>query len=268
MKPPPSARLIRGHRLAQGLVGTWTMVANGGLQAFDLSGYGNTGVIDTGAIWVPGQFGSVLDYDGTNNAQVTISSSPTFLEMPALTISIWAKYEGSERADEYNLVDAWAGADMFHYLLRFDDGAAVNAIEFFTFTSGQVGGAFTGTDMSDGLWHHIVAVYDGAKMYIYFDSVKSSTSFAQTGSIGAINPSDLKIGGQVAIAADFWNGKLDIPSIYNRGLSASEIASLYWKPFCMFEREARTALLNGYAVPPVGNAGIMTTNTGFWGPTF
>jgi len=55
--------------------------------------------------------------------------------------------------------------------------------------------------------------------------------------------------------------------IYNRILSASEIAQLYREPFCMFDRdpiELWTGAMGG-GVPPVGNAGIMTCNAGYWG---
>jgi len=41
MKPPPSARLIRGHRLAQGLVGCWLFNEGSGNKVYDLSGNGN-----------------------------------------------------------------------------------------------------------------------------------------------------------------------------------------------------------------------------------
>jgi hypothetical protein len=69
---------------------------------------------------------------------------------------------------------------------------------------------------------------------------------------------------------EFMAGHVDVPTIYNRALSASEIIQLYREPVIMFERDPIELWVGSTSIeePPVGAAGIMTTNTGFWGPTF
>jgi hypothetical protein len=56
--------------------------------------------------------------------------------------------------------------------------------------------------------------------------------------------------------------------IYNHALSASKRALLYQFPFYGFMNPDEIPVLDQYYTVGVGAAGIMTTNSGFWGPTF
>ena len=67
--------------------------------------------------------------------------------------------------------------------------------------------------------------------------------------------------GRVAAALEYTFGM-----IFNRILSPGEITRLYREPFCGFRWMSIEQLAAYYAV--VGNTGIMTPNTSYWGPTF
>jgi len=101
---------------------------------------------------------------------------------------------------------------------------------------------------------------------LYIDGILITTATATNG--GAIISGDSGI--FISSSGTPWTGQLDIPMIYNRAFTNSGISLLYREPFCMFEREPielwAAAACSG--APPAGNAGIMTTNTGYWGPTF
>ena len=262
MKPPPSARLIRGHRLAQGLGGLWTMAENGGLQVFDLSGNGNDGTLNGTAYFGPGKFGHALILDGDSD-YAQISDSPSLDVTTQISISIWVKF-GTNKLQE--IVCKRDGVDRAYYLLM-NPG---EEIEFTISTDGvnATDRAKSSTStFSTTKWYHLVGTYDSISgINLYIDEVLQETDYFVGGAINNA-ASDLYIG-RLGGGAEYFDGQCDNVAIYNRALSASEIAELYWKPSCMFERKARTALMNGYAVPPVGAAGIMTTNPGFWGPTF
>ena len=88
MKPPPSARLIRGQHSAQGLIGAWTMAENGGNIVSDLSGNANTGTIGgTAPSWTAGKFGSAIYLPGTNES--IHFGNP--IALGAMTIVWWMK---------------------------------------------------------------------------------------------------------------------------------------------------------------------------------
>ena len=79
--------------------------------------------------------------------------------------------------------------------------------------------------INDGLWHHIVAAYDGDGMFLYVDDKLVASDWVR-GPI-AMNTCPVLIGGNDENPGCKWNGLLDDVRIYNYALSESEIRSLY-----------------------------------------
>jgi RHS repeat-associated protein len=83
----------------------------------------------------------------------------------------------------------------------------------------------------DGYWHHVVGTYDGTKALVYVDGLSGPPAFGT----GWLNPSATPVilgndncCGNDPITYDrFFEGSLDEVSIYDRALSASEVAALY-----------------------------------------
>jgi len=260
MKPPPSARLIRGHRLAQGLVGAWTMAENGGLQVFDLSGNGNEGIIVAGAPWIPAKFGSGLSFIDASNQYVNMGTKST-LQPQIVTVVCWFKIDDDPSGSFSGLV-ATGAANNGYMLVHVKTGGKIR----FYVRDATWQYAESNSAVTKGIWYNAIGTYDGTNVLLYINEVLQTTTDTATSiNYGA---SITTLGRYAVSGSDDLTGCIDNASVYARALSASEVAELYWKPFCMFERKARTALMSGYAVPPVGAAGIMTTNAGFWGPTF
>ena len=79
----------------------------------------------------------------------------------------------------------------------------------------------------DTNWHFIALTYDGTTAKLYADGVLK-TSAAKTWNLV---PNAFYIGEQIAVSpyynsAQYWNGNIDNVRVYNRALSATEIASL------------------------------------------
>ena len=260
MKPPPSARLIRGHRLAQGLVGAWTMAANGGLQVFDLSENGQIGTFSGNLVWTSGKFGSSVNFPGGGADWIDLSSLTSYAHTQPHTYTAWV-YPTDNAQGYYWIINNGNAAPLGSSLVLHQVGGDLHVGFFYQGGNAIVSGS---THVPLNTWSHIAAVSLGQTVTFYVNGIFDETDATGSYDAGNLNP---RIGAWQNGSFPFY-GLIDIPSVYNRALSASEVAKLYPEPFCMFERKARTALLSGYAVPPVGNAGIMTTNTGFWGPTF
>ena len=80
-------------------------------------------------------------------------------------------------------------------------------------------------DYTDGNWHHIVGTYDGAFFRLYKDGAEignSAYSFAGTLSTGTVQA----IGG--TLSGENCVGRVDEVRFYNRGLTAAEVAAIYW----------------------------------------
>ncbi len=83
----------------------------------------------------------------------------------------------------------------------------------------------SGTPLTVGTWTHVVMVHDGAKDIIYFNG----TQVNERAAVGALDKTKYPLGfGYDPINnSDFFDGSLDDVLIYNRALTAAEIAALY-----------------------------------------
>jgi hypothetical protein len=87
-------------------------------------------------------------------------------------------------------------------------------------------GSWFSTNSFGTAWHHIAIVKSGntgANLSIYIDGVLDSVS-----SVGSVSvPSGTKRMGQDGGFGNWFQGLLDEVRIYNRALTASEIAAIY-----------------------------------------
>jgi len=259
MKPPPSARLIRGHRLAQGLICCLSFSENGGLQVFDSSENGYDGTLTGGdVVWSSGKFGSCLSFPGTAGDYVNCGTNlGDFLGTTnKISVSIWFQTDVTSGNDGLFTIGDLGDTQGELVILLLN-----NNLEFRMDNEGYTQ-AYGFTDTG---WNHLIFSYDGVNGKAYLNGVEI---------VSAAYSSNLELTGLVTAIGTYYDpdhpldGKIDNVMLWNRGLSASEASELCWSSFHILERKARTALMSGYAVPSVGNAGIMTPNTGFWGPTF
>jgi hypothetical protein len=91
-------------------------------------------------------------------------------------------------------------------------------------------------NINDNKWHHVAAVYDGSKLYLYVDGKLDACGNA-SGSLNVL-ASNVYIGGGPSAS---FNGLVDDARIYNRALSYDEIETLY-------TGRAATDLVNDYNI--------------------
>lgn len=212
------------HR--NGLIGFWSF--NGpdisGTTATDRSGNGNNGTLTNGPTVIPGIVGQALNFDGTND-YVDFGEGGGVLDgMSALTLSAWIKNNYS------------GGGICACDIVGKDDttnrsyGMAIstsNAIYGYVFNASIFEDAVGTTALNDNRWHHVVTVYDGAAVEVYVDGVNESSG-ADT-ITGAVRDTTVtvKAGWNRNGSANYFPGLIDELRIYNRALSASDIAEIY-----------------------------------------
>jgi len=253
-----------GHPLSKGLVGLWLM--NEGSQGphpkvFDLSENGNDGILDSGTVWGSAKYGSGLVLNGVDDNLNPCGATKQLFSAYPFTLVIWVKTIGDNQYI-FGLTDV-SESDTYYYL-HIVSGTA-NLVTRNT-THDPLD---SGVTVNDGIWHQIVGVWVSDTLrHIYVDGIWCATqtdnytynTAVDSWSIGCLWRS---------APAGYLACDIDHTLAYNRIVPASEIALLYREPFCMFDRdmiELWSAATLGAA--PVGAAGIMTTNTGFWGPTY
>ena len=76
-----------------------------------------------------------------------------------------------------------------------------------------------------GVWQHVTVTYDKVKVTFYING-KQDTQLGMTGGLKS-STNQISIGKDGSYAQYPYNGLIDDVRIYNRALSAAEIAELY-----------------------------------------
>jgi hypothetical protein len=211
-----------------GLVGYWTFDEGSGSTAYDHSGNGNNGTLVNSPTWVAGKVGGALSFNGTNQY---VQGNDTTLPQGASprTMSAWIKTTTS-------------GTSWF---LSYGTDSTGNASGMFV-SGGNLYATTWLNDLNSGItvnnnsWHFVVATYDGTTWRTYVDSVAGATNSPSTNTTGG----NLKIGTRQDLT-QYFSGTIDDVRIYNRALSANDVANLYTAGRTTRNTSPTTLLTNG-----------------------
>ncbi len=220
------------------MVGWWSFTAD----ANDASGYENDGIVyNATLIGQHYEFDGMADYiDAGNSESLNIASN--------ITISAWVRTNSDGRIISHK------GSDNAGYELYIANGKGViyvsNVADYET--------TYSGTDVTDNIWHHIVATNDGTANRIYIDGCLEM--YEPTTILIGSRDNNLFIGRYSKREAAYFSGSIDEVAIYSRVLSSKEILAQY-------QNTARSVSNIGYISGIIGNgcylnAGIELTFSG------
>lgn len=223
-----------------GLVGHWTFDgndidwSNASAEIKDVSGRGNHGDASglTTTSVTPGKLGQALSFNGTSD-YVTTTNIPEVNSATYLTLSLWLKQDVTGSRGE-TVVGKYDGCCSGHFDFQTGHGAVGDNAMYFRFY--YLNGAYTADGTHTlGTWEYWTVVFDGTqsgnanRLKIYKDGTSLSLSFE--GTIETTTPADNSLPVRIAQRGDLdgtpFNGFLDDIRIYNRALSATEVADLY-----------------------------------------
>lgn len=230
LKPCLGSQIQLGHPLAAGLVVCWLMNENGGNKIYDLSGNGNHGTFGattTSPIWKPGQFGSNISFDGGDYIDCGAGVN---LDISVKTISFRLNGTFTNYA---RLLSAPSGFTNDYQVVLDGTAGRINLTKGTGNNNSKITGIGTFTNNK---WYHVVITDGGtvASITFYINGVLTAS---------AVNASSFDIAagnfliGKRQDSTNYYTGLLDNVQIWNRVLSANEIAKLYLDPFCMFEED-------------------------------
>ena len=209
-----------------GLVSYWKFDEGVGTKAMDNNGKGNNGTI-TGATWTNGKFGKALSFNGSTN-YVSAGTSDTLNMTGDFTSSLWFKTPGQGLNNWGSLIGRGTASYFINapnkgWYLVARNISGTNYINF------QYSGASTAQQVSwtggaDNLWHHAVVSRQGNLFSIYIDGVLKSSLTTAVGDMSTSGEGFFIGRGR---STDYFIGSIDEVRIYNRALSAVEIANLY-----------------------------------------
>lgn len=213
--------------LQDGLVAHWTFDEGTGTIAHDSAG-SNDGVIHD-ATWTTGKFGGALFFDGDED-YVTVPDDDSLTPHDEITISWWVFRVSSQDAGIFKYAfspneqySPGNSRSLYFSMDRLGICAAVNTIDEIY---------FNGPSLNE--WHHIVGTFNRGQAAIYIDGeLKVSETLYVSSIMNDVQP--LIIGGCWDYGgadrfASALNGLADDIRIYNRALSAAEVAQLYAIP--------------------------------------
>lgn len=224
-----------GQVPANGLVGYWPFNGN----AYDESGNGLNGTV-TGAALTTDRFGnanSAYYFDGTGKyIQVPDNA---LLRPGTITISLWVNSSNvvphnQNILSKQNLANATG--EQYAINLQANSNHNYPLFSIKKNSNGCQAGVgwqtcYYATVSSINTWHHIVGTYSGDTMKVYHDNVVSVFCLV-SGPIDNCLGGNLNIGRSAAQFTDYFMGSIDDVRIYNRALSAAEVAQLYNESTC------------------------------------
>jgi hypothetical protein len=249
LKPTRGILLNKSHPLARDLVGCWLLNEGTGSKVSDLSRRGINLDSYNSPVWSPGNYGHSILFDDGSNQYLQTDKCPVSAG-DDITMLAWFNVDDLNMRQAIIQVTDKDTANNYDLLYFYE---ATNKIRAATY-----GSLFAYAEATKACivnkWYQGVAVFKGNDYRaIYLDSGnKAEDSTAVT--LSGLDRT--AIGGARDSTPSFYvSGKIGLAMIWNRALSAAEIARLYREPFCMFERAIRPGLISG---PIVNLAGAST----------
>ncbi|MDA0182419.1 LamG domain-containing protein [Solirubrobacter phytolaccae] len=203
-------------------VAKWALNETSGTTAAD-SINGLDGTLTNGAAWTAsGKYGGAATFDGTDD-YVNVPDD-TLLDLDTFTLEAWV-YPTSLSGSQYrSVIFKEDGANSRQaYSLYASEGASHPTAEVGDPLSSGVERIIGSQTIAANTWTHIAATYDGTALKVFKNGVEIGAQ-ALTGTLPT-SSSPLRIGGNMIYWNEWFEGHIDEVAVYDRALSAAEIAA-------------------------------------------
>jgi hypothetical protein len=223
-----------GITVPNGLIGYWTLDASTldftGNTAQDSSGNGQTGTLVglTAGSKTNGQVAGALNFNGSSSE---VTRAAFAMTSGAFSIAAWVKrnWSGNLYAPIFSMNYGGAGGiALFSSMGSNNQDWLAKDIACFGngFNLGNAPRAIAAPGaLTDGTWHHFIAVLGSTVAQIYLDGVALAMRVATPGAVTPLTGT-AEIGGASA-AGNWQDGTQDDVRVANRTWSASEAAAIY-----------------------------------------
>lgn len=202
----------------EGMAAYWPFDETTGTQAYDHAGgawHGTHVNTPTISADVPSQYFSTrsLQFDGST--QYVDMGTSSILEPPLITVATWINT--TDNATSQTIVSKVDTVADQGWALRLDSGN----LEFIL-NDATVAAV---TAPSANQWHHVAGTYDGTNIKIYLNGVLRTTT-ASSPYTQSTRSAKIGAGSAGGTVQNYFSGNIDDVRLYNRSLSAPEIAQL------------------------------------------
>ena len=251
LKPTRGVQLNKSHPLARGLVAWWPMLAGTGDQIYDLSGNGNIGAFQGDVSWTAGKFGFCSSFGGSGD-YVDVGTRISFGSADSWTFSALVDWKGLSVGGNYVFFagnkDSTGEAFYLYLWTEYKFGYRETDGTYSVFSIDSSPYYQTGPFL-------LTFVCNETSLSLYING-----EFKEKIALGDATLTFSGIGkGYGASDNHDFKGLIDNVMIFNRALSALEIALLYREPFCVFENPIRPELIGSQIINLVGTTAALSS---------
>jgi prepilin-type N-terminal cleavage/methylation domain-containing protein len=206
------------------LVGYWTMDEGTSSIAYDYSGQNATGswngtATGTSGYYSAGKIGPYAGaFDGVSTYVGNVGNSSGLVLTTGMTLVAWVKL--TSLGSDVKIISKRPS-----YILTVYSTNVPETEIFIGGTSQDTRGVAGGTVLTTGKWYQIAGTYNGSVLTTYVNGALDR-QLAVTGSMDNVSYV-LNLGKTADGAANYFPGLIDDARVYNRALSAAELAALY-----------------------------------------
>ncbi|MCX5646802.1 MAG: LamG domain-containing protein [Phycisphaerae bacterium] len=213
--------------IRSGLVGYYPLDEGAGNIAHDMSGSGHDGTLHNGITWIsPAHQGGGVNCDGTAASRIELGTWNPAQGTGQLSLAVWIRWAGGGGTYQ-GLIgkrNTWPDTTPFQVQVRPENGGT------FRLETGTYAIVSPNNTLNPlvHIWAHVAAAFDGttARLYLNGQQVASGAFAFHAGG----EASDMGIGSVTGGGAGYdgydqvFSGGIDEVGIYNRALSAEEVA--------------------------------------------
>jgi hypothetical protein len=229
-RPEPPKPLVVAR---DGLVGWWRFDEMKGTRTADSSGNELDGDLKGGPAWVAGKLGGALSFDGEDD-NLPVWMGKYIQITDSFTVAFWANPAAERNVTPEEKTGA-SGTGGQRYLLYPSHGGmygmgpghtgagvsvGTNGISVFEHADNHLPSLLVHNTAVSG-WTHVAVVFSNKEPKLYVNGQFAKTGFAST---MIVHPS-LWVGGEAKYGA--YKGGVDDLRLYNRALTAAEVAGLH-----------------------------------------
>ena len=193
-----------------GLIGWWSGDGN----AYDIQGVHN-GVPVNGVSFVPGKVGRSFRFDGVED-HVDLG---TWNPGPRWSLEAWVNPSATPTG-RHTIVGGFG--ECLDWGLTLQDGKFALSIKP---PGGCTQSLTNAVNAVPGTWYHLVGVCDGTNATLFINAEPKTSGSVETNYVGT--SAGVRIGGEACCAGTNFPGLVDEVAIYDRALSAAEIAAQF-----------------------------------------
>lgn len=207
----------------------WTMDEASGDFA-DSSGNGHTATaVGSPTYGATGQVSDAVTFNGSSQ-YATVANDEDFRPVSTkVSVSAWIKTSEAVTNGAFFCNREGVGSDYTGYHIGITDAGLIYAQTFDGVGAVEDGEVASAAGFNDGVWHHVVFTNDDLELRLYVDGSLVHTDPTSNALAYYAQAQYIRLGkGEYHLGTySYYSGDLDDVKVYNRAISATEVATMY-----------------------------------------